>query len=45
MTNWKLQPQLRRGRTADRVATALLFALLLVLVASLVHGVRTLRLC
>lgn len=43
-TLWKLQPHLRRGRTANRVGTVLLLALLLTLVVSLVHGVRVLAL-
>jgi hypothetical protein len=42
MINWRLQPGLRRGRLANRMGTVLLFVLLLVLFASLLHGVRTL---
>ncbi|MCX6621072.1 MAG: hypothetical protein NTY38_08320 [Acidobacteria bacterium] len=42
MTTWRLQPTLRRGRTANRLGTALLLVLLLILVASLLHGLRSL---
>lgn len=40
----RLQPYLRRGRTANHLGTALLLVLVLTLLASLVHGFRTLAL-
>ncbi len=39
-----LQRRLRRGRLADTFGLALLFALLLVLLVSVIHGMRDLPL-
>ncbi|MBV6430902.1 MAG: hypothetical protein IANPNBLG_01022 [Bryobacteraceae bacterium] len=44
MANFLLQRGLRRSRAANRVGITLLIALLLALVASLIHGIRTLML-
>lgn len=42
MASLTLHPHLKRGRVANRVGIALLLFLLLVLVLSLVQGIRTL---
>ncbi len=42
MSGYLLQPGFRRGRRANRVGVAFLVFLLLVLIASLVHGLRSL---
>ena len=39
-----LHPQLKRGHVADRLSILLLLALLVVLAASLINGVRSLPL-